>query len=213
MIAAHWRHPVVDYPLSGDAANAVIGATPGLHQMGEYRDDDVVIAVFDTRSAQSVATRTGVAISAIDRSGAILSTGERISAATIVWCAGMRANPLTELFPVRRDRFGRLPVDHFMRVEGMADTFAAGYQPPRPGSGPDPEWFGQVRQLAAELGFAPTPKVYKQDPDAYPGSITHASQIIRVLLTGALRSPDLAEVSRTLGTEEVLRRVRAVSAA
>jgi hypothetical protein len=60
LVAAHWRHPVADYPLSGDAANAVIGATPGLHQIGEYRDDDVVIAVFDTRSAQSVAARTDV---------------------------------------------------------------------------------------------------------------------------------------------------------
>ncbi|SBS78184.1 NodS family protein [uncultured Mycobacterium sp.] len=60
VIAAHWRHPVADYPLSGDAANAVIGATSGLHQLGEYRDDDVVIAVFDTRSAQSVAARTAV---------------------------------------------------------------------------------------------------------------------------------------------------------
>jgi NADH dehydrogenase len=38
----------------------------------------------------------------------------------------MRANPLTELFRVRRDRFGRVPVDHFMRVDGMANTFAAG---------------------------------------------------------------------------------------
>jgi glutamyl-tRNA synthetase len=107
-------------------------------------------------------------------------------------------------------RFGGLDPD---LVRAVADAFAAGYQPPRPGSGPDPDWFGQVRQLAAELGFAPSPKVYKQDPDAYPGSITHASQIIRVLLTGALRSPDLAEVSRALGTEEVLRRIRAVSAA
>jgi glutamyl-tRNA synthetase len=107
-------------------------------------------------------------------------------------------------------RFGGLDPD---LVRAVADAFAAGYQPPRPGSGPDPEWFGQVRQLAAELGFAPNPKIYKQDPDAYPGSITHASQIIRVLLTGALRSPDLAEVSRALGTEEVLRRIRAVSAA
>ena len=94
-------------------------------------------------------------------------------------------------------------------MRAVADAFAVGYQPP----GPDTTtWFDQVRQLAAELGFAPSPKVYKQDPDAYPGSITHASQIIRVLLTGALRSPDLAEVSRALGTEEVLRRVRAVSA-
>ncbi|BBY66394.1 class I SAM-dependent methyltransferase [Mycolicibacterium helvum] len=60
VIAAHWRHPVADYPLSGDEANAVIGATAGLHRIAEYRDDDVAIAVFDTRSAQSVAARTAV---------------------------------------------------------------------------------------------------------------------------------------------------------
>ena len=93
-------------------------------------------------------------------------------------------------------------------VRGVARAFAAAYQPPTA----ETVWFDQIRQLAADLGFAPSDKVYKQDPDAYPGSITHASQAIRVLLTGALRSPDLAEVSRALGTDEVLRRVRAVSA-
>jgi glutamyl-tRNA synthetase len=52
--------------------------------------------------------------------------------------------------------------------------------------------------------------VYKQDPAAYPGSIREASQIIRVLLTGTPRSPDLAAVAAALGADEVLRRVRAV---
>jgi glutamyl-tRNA synthetase len=98
-------------------------------------------------------------------------------------------------------------------VRAVADAFAVGYQPPRPGAGPDAEWFDQVRRLAADLGFAPSRKDYQQDPAAYPGSIIDASQVIRVLVTGALRSPDLAEVARALGTEEVLRRVRAVSAA
>ena len=107
-------------------------------------------------------------------------------------------------------RFGSLDPD---LVRAVADAFAAGYQPPRPGTGPDAEWFDQVRRLAADLGFAPSRKDYKQNPAAYPGSIIDASQVIRVLITGALRSPDLAEVSRALGTEEVLRRVRAVSAA
>jgi NADH:ubiquinone reductase (H+-translocating) len=73
-----------------------------------------------------VATRTGVSVSAIDGTGAILATGEKIEAATVVWCAGMRANPLTERFPTKRDRFGRIPVDGFMKVEGMKDVFAAG---------------------------------------------------------------------------------------
>jgi NADH:ubiquinone reductase (H+-translocating) len=73
-----------------------------------------------------VETRVGVSISEIDATGAKLSTGEKIPAATIVWCAGMRANPLTGQFPVKRDRFGRIPVDQFMKVEGMDATFAAG---------------------------------------------------------------------------------------
>ncbi|WP_445169924.1 SAM-dependent methyltransferase [Mycolicibacterium sp. Dal123E01] len=60
VVAAHWRHPVADYPLSGDDANAIIGATAGLCRVGGYRDDDVVIDVFDNGSAQSVAARTEV---------------------------------------------------------------------------------------------------------------------------------------------------------
>jgi SAM-dependent methyltransferase len=60
VIAAHWRHRVDDYPITGDRANDVIGATPGLHHVGGYRDEDVVIEVFDTAPPVSVAARTGV---------------------------------------------------------------------------------------------------------------------------------------------------------
>ncbi len=60
VVAAHWRHPVADYPMSGDAVNDAIAATPGLHRIGGYRDDDVVIDVFDTDSSASVAARTSV---------------------------------------------------------------------------------------------------------------------------------------------------------
>ena len=44
-------------------------------------------------------------------------------------------------------------------------------------------------RLAADLGFAPSQKAYKQDPAAYPGSIREASQVIRVLLTGTSAQP------------------------
>ena len=46
---------------------------------------------------------------------------------------------------------------------------------------------------------------------AYPGSIADASRVIRVLLTGTPRSPDLAQVAAALGPDEVLRRVRALA--
>jgi SAM-dependent methyltransferase len=60
VVAAHWRHPVADYPLTGDAAHAVIARTPGLTSVGCYRDPDVVVEVFDTGDGRSVAAREGV---------------------------------------------------------------------------------------------------------------------------------------------------------
>jgi SAM-dependent methyltransferase len=60
LLGAHWRHPVEEYPMAGDRANDIIGATAGLHHLGGYRDADVVIEVFDTGSPQSVAERTGI---------------------------------------------------------------------------------------------------------------------------------------------------------
>jgi glutamyl-tRNA synthetase len=112
-----------------------------------------------------------------------------------------------ELFELVTDpadpRFGGLDPDI---VRAVAEAFARDYTPPAK----DADWFAQIRQLAADLGFAPNQKVYKQDPETYPGSIREASQAIRVLLTGTTRSAGLADVAAALGTEEVLRRVRAL---
>jgi glutamyl-tRNA synthetase len=104
-------------------------------------------------------------------------------------------------------RFSSLNLDPDV-VREVARAFAAAYQPPAA----ETIWFDQIRQLAADLGFAPSQKAYKQDPAAYKGSIREASQVIRILLTGTPRSPDLPQVAGALGAEEVLRRVRAVSA-
>jgi glutamyl-tRNA synthetase len=100
-------------------------------------------------------------------------------------------------------RFGGLDPE---LVRAVAAAFADGYQPPAEGT----DWFGQIRQLATDLGFAPSQKIYNQDRAAYPGSIRQASQVIRVLLTGSTDSPGLEPVAAALGTNEVLRRVRAV---
>ncbi|HKR50842.1 MAG TPA: glutamate--tRNA ligase family protein [Pseudonocardiaceae bacterium] len=89
----------------------------------------------------------------------------------------------------------------------FAHDFADGYQ-----HVDDPqEWFDQVRELAAKHGFAPNAKEYKKNPDAYPGSIREASQLIRVALTGSTRSPDLHAVTQALGAPEVLRRLRGLA--
>jgi NADH dehydrogenase FAD-containing subunit len=68
----------------------------------------------------------GVTVAAIDGHGVTLASGERIAAGTVVWCAGMRASPLTGQLPVARDRLGRVPVDDYLRVVGVPAVFAAG---------------------------------------------------------------------------------------
>ena len=73
-----------------------------------------------------VETRTGVGVSTLSERGVTLSSGEQLQAATVVWCAGMRASPLTEQLPVVRDRLGRVEVDDYLRVVGVPSVFAAG---------------------------------------------------------------------------------------
>ena len=91
-------------------------------------------------------------------------------------------------------------------VRAVAADLAEGYAH----EGDQPTWFAQIRELAARHGFAPNPKTYKKDPDAYPGMLRDAANVIRVAATGAQRSPDLYEVTRALGADEVMRRLRAL---
>jgi glutamyl-tRNA synthetase len=104
------------------------------------------------------------------------------------------------------ERFAALGVEPAVVRTVLAD-FAESYQPLDDGDA----WFGQIRAVAARHGFAPSPKEYKKNPDAYPGSIREASQLVRITLTGSTRSPNLHDVALTLGTDEVLRRLRAVA--
>jgi NADH dehydrogenase len=69
---------------------------------------------------------TSTSVTALDKDGVTLGDGSRIEAATVIWCAGMRANPLAGDLPVDHDRFGRVAVDPYMRVTGVPNVFAAG---------------------------------------------------------------------------------------
>lgn len=89
-------------------------------------------------------------------------------------------------------------------VKAVAGDLAVSYQDIADGQ----QWFDQLRALAERHGFAPSPKIAKAEPDRYPGSIREVAQIVRVALTGSTRSPDLHAVARTLGYDEVVRRIQ-----
>jgi NADH dehydrogenase len=95
-------------------------------RIGSDMGEGAVPVIEEALKALGVEMRGGVSVASVDAEGATLASGERIDAATVVWCAGMRAHPLTSAFPVERDRLGRLPVDPSLRIMGLTAEFAAG---------------------------------------------------------------------------------------
>ncbi len=69
-------------------------------------------------------------------------------------------------------------------------------------------WFEKVKQLGSTLGFTPDTREYRQNPDAYKGSVAEVAMVLRVALTGRNRSPNLHEVMRAMGTERVTARLK-----
>jgi NADH dehydrogenase len=110
---------------AGIASPHVILADHAL-RVGAGMGEGALPVIEEAFDALGVERLGGVSIASVDDKGAVLATGERISAATVVWCAGMQSHPLTAQFPVERDRMGRLPVEPSLKIKGLAAEFAAG---------------------------------------------------------------------------------------
>lgn len=62
VLAVHWRHPVADYPMTGDATHEVMNsfaAHRGFRLAAHYLDDDFQATLW-TRDRRSVAAREGL---------------------------------------------------------------------------------------------------------------------------------------------------------
>lgn len=86
----------------------------------------------------------------------------------------------------------------------ILDEYAAIYDP----ADDSGIWFDRIKALADRLGYAANMKDYKQNPEAYRGSVADVSMVLRVAVTGRQNSPDMYEIMRLLGRERVLRRLR-----
>lgn len=67
------------------------------------------------------------------------------------------------------------------------------------------EWFDRLKKCAEYCGFVDM-KTYKANPEAYIGNIADASNIVRVALTGRTNTPDLYEIMKLLGVNEINQR-------
>ena len=72
-----------------------------------------------------VEVRTGAAVSEIDEHG-VMVAGERITAGTIIWTAGVKASPAGQWLSTEVDRAGRVKIARDLTVPGHANIFVIG---------------------------------------------------------------------------------------
>ena len=72
-------------------------------------------------------------------------------------------------------------------------------------------WFNHVKELTESLdGYTSDMKAYKENPDAYKGNVADVSTVIRVAITSKDQTPDLYEIMRLLGKEEIINRINSL---
>ncbi len=68
-------------------------------------------------------------------------------------------------------------------------------------------WFNNMKEIGEELKFAPSGKIFKQNPDQYVGSVSDVAEMLRITLTTKKNSPNLYYVMRVLSKEECDNRI------
>ena len=68
-------------------------------------------------------------------------------------------------------------------------------------------WFNKMKEMCDKLGYASNMKEYKKNPDNYKGNVADVSTVLRVALTGRSRTPNLYDIMKIIGQEEITRRI------
>ena len=99
-----------------DAAPKILPEIPS--KLGDYAAREL--------ERRGVDIRVGTTLESVEPHAAVLSDGTRILTGTVVWTAGVRANPLNEQLGIPVDDRGRIVVDASLRVEDRAHVWALG---------------------------------------------------------------------------------------
>jgi NADH dehydrogenase len=142
-----------------DAAQKILPEIPT--RLGDYAAHQL--------AKRGVDIRVGTTLESVEPHAATLSDGSRILTSTVVWTAGVRANPFNERLGMPLDDRGRVRVDAMLRVEGVPHVWALGDgarvpNEATPGSYDPPTCqhaLRQARRLARNLTGEPKPYRYR----------------------------------------------------
>jgi NADH dehydrogenase len=94
---------------------------------------------------RGVEVRMGQSVAEAMHEGVRLTTDEEVPTRSLIWCVGVRADPLVDDLDLKTDK-GRLIVDKFMRVPGHPEVFACGDA----AAVPDVTRLGQATAMTAQ---------------------------------------------------------------
>jgi NADH dehydrogenase len=166
-----------------DAAPKILPEIP--RRLGEYAARQL--------EKRGVDIRVETTLAEVEPHAAVLSDGDRILTSTIVWTAGVRANPLNERLGLPLDERGRIKVDPTLRIEGVPNAWALGDGARVPNLATPGEFdpptcqhaLRQARRLVKNLRGEPAPYRYRMlGQVATLGRYKGVAQIPGALLRG-----------------------------
>ncbi|HJR26861.1 MAG TPA: NAD(P)/FAD-dependent oxidoreductase [Acidimicrobiales bacterium] len=80
----------------------------------------------DTLTSRGVEVRLGAAVAEVTPKTVVLGDGEVVPSHTLIWAAGVKANPLADALGLELGRGGRIVVDADLRVPGRDRVWAIG---------------------------------------------------------------------------------------
>jgi NADH:ubiquinone reductase (H+-translocating) len=99
-----------------DAAPKILPEIP--RSLGDYAARQL--------AGRGVDIRVSTTLESVEAHAAVLSDRDRIPTNTVVWTAGVRANPMNERFGLPLDERGRIKVGPTLQVEGLENVWALG---------------------------------------------------------------------------------------
>ncbi len=142
-----------------DAAEKILPEIPT--RLGDYAAQQL--------ARRGVDIRVKTTLESVEPHAAVLSDGSRILTSTVVWTAGVRANPANKRLGMPLDDRGRVLVDLLLRVEGVPHVWGLGDgarvpNEATPGSFDPPTCqhaLRQARRLVKNLTGEPKPYRYR----------------------------------------------------
>src|SRR5438874_2934807 len=142
-----------------DAAPKILPEIP--RSLGEYAARQL--------ESRGVDIRVNTTLDSVEPPAATLSDGDHILTSTVVWTAGVRANPMNERFGLPLDERGRVKVEPTLQVEGHQHVWALGDGARVPNLATPGEFdpptcqhaLRQARRLAKNLSGNPRPYKYR----------------------------------------------------